>query len=1059
MERSEPTLRAVGNKNPELLPGSPHKLAGQLAGLDSEIVGSIGPSKNVLLVGCAEEPLAKVLDASQCDVVAVAFGDPGIEEAKGFCSSIIRSSLDVPSLPDSLVDSAFDAVVFHDALEHFREPWQILGDARRALRDGGFAVAVLPNITYGAARLALLQGSLNRRALGASDRLLGFTIDSANDLFVRAGYRVAQIERLHRPIFDPSGNLPQLDRAEFSPSLVAEIEAAPDADVVQFVVKGIPLSEEAKERSIALELQSANDGLTRANTTIERQKAEGRALRALVEQSRIRIEELENAFSDVSNAAVGEFVARDDLAKLRAELEHRASLISDLESAIATLTGDLNETRERAAQFERLLADSRTELKALHAAAAKPLSVAGEEAQRRIAELEGLLYQARTHSVTAAFLMQAELKTVRTQLAEAERRVHDSQAAAQGSIAQLERVAFDLRSELDAQRSTTAASDARDNDRVARITELEGMLLEFQAGSRAFEESARADIARLTDAAALTLADLDATRAQLADAERASADDRVARISELEEMLAELQAGAAGTLAELDSARAQLATAEQTAANDRSEAHAALEAARSAVAESEARHADSAVRDRDRVATITKLEGMLSELQASSRSFEERAREDIARLTESSVRALSELGIARAQLATSEQTAADDRAESRSVIDQLRRLTAESQAELDAARIGLTEHEARDTERMLRISVLEAIHADERSELERITAELDRTSAELEFVNGHVAELQSLKGRVAGRVSDLEDALLAERALSAQLGAVVEEARMRFDELEAATLLAIEESDANARRLEEAWFTVYQELESLQTETLRLEAAAQEKAAAATIAERALEMAEEELQRQRRERESAEAENTKVRETLAQTHSALRESRERAERFAAEVAVVKVRAIQAELSISDFERKIEEGAAYARHVESEIAATRKAALAERIVMRDYADEIRSLGEERSRTDAQRIAHLTERAERSSRELEQLRATNASDIQRLEAQIANVTAYGQEMRELLATAERRLLDQTEDTIADMQAESAQLVLLIDTVQSSHFWKLKRWLGRLLGRNRR
>ena len=55
--------------------------------------------------------------------------------------------------------------------------------------------------------------------------------------------------------------------------------------------------------------------------------------------------------------------------------------------------------------------------------------------------------------------------------------------------------------------------------------------------------------------------------------------------------------------------------------------------------------------------------------------------------------------------------------------------------------------------------------------------------------------------------------------------------------------------------------------------------------------------------------------------------------------------------------------------------------------------------------------------------------------------------------------MLAAAERRLLDQTEDTIADMQAESAQLVMLIDTVQSSHFWKLKRWLGRLLGRNRR
>ena len=335
MERSEPTLRAVGNRNPELLPSSPNKLAGHLIGLDSEIVRSIGPSKNVLLVGCAAESLAGLLDAAGCDVVAVALDEAGIAEAKEFCSSIVRSNLDANSLPDTLLDSSFDAVVFDDALEHFREPWNILGDARRVLRDGAFAVAVLPNIGYGATRLALLTGSPTHRALGASDRLLGFTIESANDLFVRAGYRVSQIERLRRPIFDATGNLPHLDRSEFSPALVAEIEAAPEADVVQFVVKATPLSEEAKERSIARELQLANGNLTRANATIERHKAEGRALRALVEQSRIRIEELERAFSDVSNAAavglfnkptnpleegsseVRESISHDDLAKLR----------------------------------------------------------------------------------------------------------------------------------------------------------------------------------------------------------------------------------------------------------------------------------------------------------------------------------------------------------------------------------------------------------------------------------------------------------------------------------------------------------------------------------------------------------------------------------------------------------------------------------------------------------------------------------------------------------------------------------------------------------------------
>ena len=570
------------------------------------------------------------------------------------------------------------------------------------------------------------------------------------------------------------------------------------------------------------------------------------------------------------------------------------------------------------------------------------------------------------------------------------------------------------------------------------------MLSESQTSSHTLAESSRENIAQLTNAASVTMAELHAARAQLATVEQTAAKDR-ARAHET-----------------LDQLRRLL-----------TDSNAELDAARSTGAEYEARRAEWAARDRARTESIAELEGTLSELQANSRYFEESARKDIARLTESSALALSELEAARAHQAIAEQMAADERAEARSAIDRLRRLAAESQAELDAARTSLIENEARDAERLLRISVLEASHADERSKLERVTADLEsmrsafaderlkhgRTSAELESANSRVAELQSLRGKIAGRVADLEDALLAERALNAQLGAVVEEARERFRGLEAATLLAMEESDANARRMEEAWFTVYEELESVRTEALRLEAAALERAVAASVAERALEMAEEALETQRRERESAEAENTKVRGTLSQTHAALRESRERAERLASEVAVVKVRAIQAELRISDFQRKIEEGATYARHVESEIAATRKAALAERIVMRDYADEIRSLGEERARFDAQRIAHLTERAERGGRELEQLRATSASDIQRLEAQIANVTAYGQEMREMLAAAERRLLDQTEDTIADMQAESAQLVMLIDTVQSSHFWKLKRWLGRLLGRNRR
>jgi len=43
-------------------------------------------------------------------------------------------------------------------------------------------------------------------------------------------------------------------------------------------------------------------------------------------------------------------------------------------------------------------------------------------------------------------------------------------------------------------------------------------------------------------------------------------------------------------------------------------------------------------------------------------------------------------------------------------------------------------------------------------------------------------------------------------------------------------------------------------------------------------------------------------------------------------------------------------------------------------------------------------------------------------------------------------------QNRLLEQTNQFLASTQAENQRLALLIDTVQSSRFWKLKRILGR-------
>ena len=53
----------------------------------------------------------------------------------------------------------------------------------------------------------------------------------------------------------------------------------------------------------------------------------------------------------------------------------------------------------------------------------------------------------------------------------------------------------------------------------------------------------------------------------------------------------------------------------------------------------------------------------------------------------------------------------------------------------------------------------------------------------------------------------------------------------------------------------------------------------------------------------------------------------------------------------------------------------------------------------------------------------------------------------------------AKLERRLIEHLELAISESQAESVRLVSLIDTVQSSRFWRWKLALRRLFGRHTR
>lgn len=80
-------------------------------------------------------------------------------------------------------------------------------------------------------------------------------------------------------------------------------------------------------------------------------------------------------------------------------------------------------------------------------------------------------------------------------------------------------------------------------------------------------------------------------------------------------------------------------------------------------------------------------------------------------------------------------------------------------------------------------------------------------------------------------------------------------------------------------------------------------------------------------------------------------------------------------------------------------------------------------------------------------------------TQAASLRSNEAvssELESAVVRNEHLSQRAEEAERRLDDLLRNLIVSTQSESARLALLIDTVQSSHFWRLKRWLGRLLHR---
>jgi SAM-dependent methyltransferase len=311
------------------------------------MLAMVGANKRVLEFGCASGYMSARLKDAGCHVTGVDVDAEALAEARLICDETFLVDLDVRSLADFLPETTYDVVIFGDVLEHLRDPWATLDSARRYIAPGGFAIVSIPNIAHGSIRLDLLRGNFEYSETGILDdtHLRFFTLRSAEDLCLRAGYEIEQIDRTKVALFADTPLTPVSRERLVDPALIEQIRRDPEHDTLQFVMRLRPLDDARKFDALAKELASLRERLHEAHLDLATSAQENQrlaiALRKLemknadLRTAHARCGEIEAAntkYRAATSAAISQF-----LAYAERELASVHARTFDLDAAIAAV--------------------------------------------------------------------------------------------------------------------------------------------------------------------------------------------------------------------------------------------------------------------------------------------------------------------------------------------------------------------------------------------------------------------------------------------------------------------------------------------------------------------------------------------------------------------------------------------------------------------------------------------------------------------------------------------------------------------------------------------------
>ncbi|MGD9239788.1 MAG: glycosyltransferase, partial [Desulfobacterales bacterium] len=201
-----------------------------------------GSPQRILEVGCAEGAMGELLKKSHhCEYVGVEINSDAAHKAEERLDRVIIADVEKTNLKDyRIAETGFDYIIYGDVLEHLYDPWTVIYEHKKLLKDNGYIIVSIPNVRNLTIIESLVNGSWTYKDEGILDstHLRFFTLQEIKKMFGNCGYTIEGIKFITTPFCDHNKiqgainiDLPKMTIKDVSKEELLELST------VQFIIK------------------------------------------------------------------------------------------------------------------------------------------------------------------------------------------------------------------------------------------------------------------------------------------------------------------------------------------------------------------------------------------------------------------------------------------------------------------------------------------------------------------------------------------------------------------------------------------------------------------------------------------------------------------------------------------------------------------------------------------------------------------------------------------------------------------------------------------------------